>query len=53
MRRNESFTVLFIAITVLAVIIMQPFLTYVVLVIPTLTPYPVYRFIQRRLDALN
>ena len=44
------FTVLFIAITVLAVIIMQPFLTYIVLAaILTYTLYPVYRFIQRRL----
>ena len=44
------FTVLFITITVLAVIVMQPFLTYVVLAaILTYTLYPVYRFIQKRL----
>src|SRR5262245_20402824 len=44
------FTVLFITITVLAVIVMQPFLTYIVLAaILTYTLFPVYHFIQNRL----
>jgi predicted PurR-regulated permease PerM len=44
------FAVLFITVTVLALIVMQPFLTYIVLAaILTYTLFPVYHFIQNRL----
>ena len=48
------FTVLFITITVLAVIVMQPFLTYIVLAaILTYTLFPVYRFFHQRTGGRN